>query len=1212
MTIKIISLNVRGLRDENKRRSVFNYYRSRADILCLQETHCSQDIESCWGSEWGGIYIFANGESNARGVAILIKKNTPIMVENIKKCSSGRLVSCDLINVNNVQNKISIINIYAPNNDDPLFFEQLEKVIADGQSHKMVVGDFNLTLRPDIDRYNSVERHTKSVSKLQAIMNEWNLTDLWRVRNPTVRMYTWSRTQPNYTASRIDNILVTEGLTTMVENTTHLTGIRSDHTAVFCSVRIEQNIRGAGFWKMNTSLLTNTQFVIQMRQLIKNKIEEYEHLESPETWELLKVKIREFAQEFAKKNVEERKAKIADISEELSDLEQKVAEIPDHIKIKRMEFLRKELHELIEENTKSIIFRSKSKWYHLGEKGTKYFLNLEKSRFNARTCNAILKEDGNEITNHEQILKEQKAFYQKLYSKEEIAPFELINDQNIKISHDYKLTLDRPIEMNEIRQAVKSMKNGKTPGNDGIPVEFYKIFWADISELVFSAIKAGLENEQLHETARQGVLNLIPKQNKDTRILKNLRPITLLNVDYKIIEKIIATRFKEVMHCLIHNDQKGFMSDRRISVNIRKICDLITYTENNDIEAEIISLDFHKAFDTISFSCLRGALEFFNFGSQIINWTETLYRNFTVKIQNNGYFSDQINIERGLHQGGCCSSYYFLLCAELLAIQIRQNKLIKGISINQIMYLLGLFADDTDSYLSHDQQTMTELFRTIDIFGDVSGLRINYDKTSVYRIGSLKDSDAKLYTQKPIQWTNEPVNILGVWIDHNEQYMVELNYKHLLEKTEEILNRWSNRTLSLVGKIQVINSLVASLYVYRMSVLPTPPPQTLLQINNMYEKFLWKGKPKISLSLLQMPKQQGGLNLVDMLMKDRSLKIPWIKYLYEDEKMANLAYENINPCMKNYIWELNLKEKDVQDLGCVNTFWTSVLEAWADVNFIEEVLCPQEQIIWYNSHIKRRNKTLFWVGPYNKGLLRLKDLLNDDLKFKTDGMLQEQYNLSILQINTLKAAIPREWFKSLRNKIAIKETDNAEIINENKINELEIIRSVNPAKLAYGKLIKNKENKMNMMLRNKWNKFCIDNKVDCSLEEYKASLQSIQRTSNVPKLRSFQFRILMNAVVTNRQLYAWGRAGSNACSFCNLKKETVVHMLVECHYTRELWTNVWEEVKEKYPCDLQLSLSVENIMCDKVVQQTGHLYNFICLLVKQYIYRQRCLGEIPQ
>ena len=98
------------------------------------------------------------------------------------------------------------------------------------------------------------------------------------------------------------------------------------------------------------------------------------------------------------------------------------------------------------------------------------------------------------------------------------------------------------------------------------------------------------------EQLEQGVLNLIPKQDKDTRILKNLRPITLLNVDYKVIEKVIANRFKSILDHLIHIDQKGFMENRKITSNIRKMCDLITYAEINDLEARCHLTRFSQGF----------------------------------------------------------------------------------------------------------------------------------------------------------------------------------------------------------------------------------------------------------------------------------------------------------------------------------------------------------------------------------------------------------------------------------------------------------------------------------------------------------------------------------------------------------------------------------------------------------------------------------------
>ena len=98
---------------------------------------------------------------------------------------------------------------------------------------------------------------------------------------------------------------------------------------------------------------------------------------------------------------------------------------------------------------------------------------------------------------------------------------------------------------------------------------------------------------------------------------------------------------------------------------------------------------------------------------------------------------------------------------------------------------------------------------------------MNYDKTSIIsELGSLKGSNAQLYTQHQINWTNEPINILGVWIDHSEERMMQLNLDEIITKSKSIIGKWVNRNLSLAGKVQVLNSLVSSLYVYRLTVLP--------------------------------------------------------------------------------------------------------------------------------------------------------------------------------------------------------------------------------------------------------------------------------------------------------------------------------------------------------------------------------------------------------
>ena len=157
-------------------------------------------------------------------------------------------------------------------------------------------------------------------------------------------------------------------------------------------------------------------------------------------------------------------------------------------------------------------------------------------------------------------------------------------------------------------------------------------------------LQEAFNNKELHQTARNGVINMIPKATKNPKFLAHLRPITLLNSDSKIIEKIIANRLQPAMDQIINQDQRGFMKGRRISANIRMIFELMQHTEREQIDAFILQLDFQKCFDKIDFSAIYGALEYFNFPENIITWTKILYTKFQACTQNNGYFSNRCHL----------------------------------------------------------------------------------------------------------------------------------------------------------------------------------------------------------------------------------------------------------------------------------------------------------------------------------------------------------------------------------------------------------------------------------------------------------------------------------------------------------------------------------------------------------------------------------------
>ena len=239
------------------------------------------------------------------------------------------------------------------------------------------------------------------------------------------------------------------------------------------------------------------------------------------------------------------------------------------------------------------------------------------------------------------------------------------------------------------------MKNNKSPGTDGFTIEFFKFFHTDLIHFITRAINEGFRDGKLSITQRQGLITCLPKGDKPKQYLKNWRPITLLNVVYKLASGCIAERLKTVLSKLISNDQTGFISGRYIGENTRLIYDIMNYTEENNIPGLLLIIDFEKAFDTISWEFIKKVFDFFNFGESIKKWIAVFYNDISSAVIQSGHLSEFFQIYRGCRQGDPLSPYVFLLCAEILSILIKKDKNVSGINIGDIEYRLSQFADDT-------------------------------------------------------------------------------------------------------------------------------------------------------------------------------------------------------------------------------------------------------------------------------------------------------------------------------------------------------------------------------------------------------------------------------------------------------------------------------------------------------------------------------------
>ena len=975
MSVKIVSLNVRGIREVVKRRAIFNYYRNRGDIVCIQESHSSTNDELIWQAEYGGDIIFNHGDTNARGVCILMPKGMKSMISNEIKDCDGRILIISLILH---EYHMTICNVYAPNKDTPSFFTMLQSLLINCTEHLIIVGDFNLVLDHSLDRIGATQDKKKSLAVLKAMMQDLCIVDIWRIKNPNERKFSWYKLRPELRASRIDFCLLSLGLVDKCENTGYFTGLFSDHLAYYLYLKLSRNERGAGYWKLNAQHLLDKDYIDQINECLDSAIRNTQHKTAKERWEYMKFRIREQSLEYSRNKASEIDLIIAQLSEYITDMEH----VLEDANLTLLEKTKEDLNEFMTEKSKSCIFRSKVRFVEFGEKPTKYFLNMEKTRYNARTCDALYENDDEMctlITDTKGILALQEKFYGELYTSDESVKFDYVNTSATYVPEELICSQGRIISLDEMATATKQLPNGKTCGNDGIPIEFYKVFWNKLKQYLLDALLESFDDSCLFQSALIGTVNLIPKATKNMRFLKNRRPITVLNSDYKILEKVIANRIEPALEHIINCDQRGFMKNRRISTNIRTIFELITHTDKEQLEAIILSLDFMKCFDRIEFCALTGSMEFFHFSPYLIKWTKILYRNFQINIQNNGHFSKRIDVGRGVHQGGPCSSLYFLICAETLAIMLRENQQIQGIPVNDFLNLLGQYADDADLYLKNEQESLNSVFCVLEEFRMLSGFALNYDKTTILRIGSLKNTDATLLTQKTVSWTNEPINILGVWVSCNHEEIIRKNYSELYTKAKVALSTWVHKSMSLIAKVIVINSLIISLFGYRMMALPSCGALFYQQFKTLVTDFLWNGKrAKIAYKTLILAKKDGGLGLVDLKLKGNSLRLAWIQILHAEPKLSNLVYSNIAPALKCKIWSCNLRSYHVK-LFINNFFWKQILETWCDFKDSQIMQTDvADQLIWCNSNILVAGRPICWEPCINAGLLYVSQLVENN------------------------------------------------------------------------------------------------------------------------------------------------------------------------------------------------------------------------------------------
>ena len=217
-------------------------------------------------------------------------------------------------------------------------------------------------------------------------------------------------------------------------------------------------------------------------------------------------------------------------------------------------------------------------------------------------------------------MNEIQRFYADLYKSDseensDVADFDAFTHELHlpKLSNAERDALEGMLTIEECKTTLRTFSLGKSPGEDGFTVEFYNTFYEILGQDLVNSLNESYELGELSISQRRGVISLVPKEDSNLLLLSNWRPITLLNIDYKIASKTIAKRIENVLPKLIHTDQTGFIKGRYIGQNIRLLIFILDETKLQEIPGILLLLDFKKAFDTIEWSFIQQTLKIINF-----------------------------------------------------------------------------------------------------------------------------------------------------------------------------------------------------------------------------------------------------------------------------------------------------------------------------------------------------------------------------------------------------------------------------------------------------------------------------------------------------------------------------------------------------------------------------------------------------------------------
>ena len=675
---------------------------------------------------------------------------------------------------------------------------------------------------------------------------------------------------------------------------------------------------------------------------------------------------------------------------------------------------------------------------------------------------------------------------------------------------------------------------------------------------------------------KRGIIKLIPKRDKDSTFVKNLRPITLLNVDVKILSRALAARLQSVIASIITKDQNAFIKGRNIGENILDVYSMIAAAEDNEETDILVFLDVEKAYDTVSWRFLSTVLDKLDFPDSFVRWVEILHRNKEIRFFNHGYSSSPVYPNKGLAQGCALSPLLFIIAMSRLSEVVNRNANIVGINCAGKIKKCCLAADDTVIGTRANERNIQELCYVLNSFYKISGLKVNYNKSAIMTIGKHTDVRQLASTSEEFVWLNsgDKIKYLGIFV--SDKYHLKDNECLLLLNSNDIANithglRYQN--LSLIGRILILKSLVSSKLVYKFLHYPLPEQDTLKWINKVYFDFVWRGRHRISAEDMIQPVEKGGFNMLNVFYECEALQFQWLSKTLTNVEERAVWEHYLRSCILIPLEQFlccncfpRAYYKMIKNVNSMPAFWHNLFKIWFKETYVRNALKEnflnedmKSKGILFNSVCNRLGKKTaeIQLGYY--------EWLKAFGCFTFEEVKEVWQHLSSNDQETIMELFDRPCRQAILHYFSgIDITSNKQTLVSVLLQPTTRTKQIYLALrdknfgLPVTKIAK-WERGLNIEIRDEWLLIC------------KRSL-SIYNS----RLRAFHILFLHRAFHLNcvRAKYT---SCSDLCTFCNSNPETFYHLIWECPLTQRCWRQSMEFAKE-YCCTALDVLSPKNCL----------------------------------